>query len=83
MNKSKSLNKTNPIYGIVIVITLFSSIFFSCSNANKAVQNPNRFNKEIKKIASLPVPESDSLVVFTGSSSIRLWKDLEKRLQWI
>ena len=41
-------------------------------------QDPHRFNEEIEKFAELPVPEGEGLVIFTGSSSIRLWNNLDK-----
>jgi len=41
-------------------------------------QDPQRFDMEIKRFAELPVPEDEKLVIFTGSSSIRIWEDLGK-----
>ena len=41
-------------------------------------QDPHRFNEEIEKFAELPVPEGEGLVIYTGSSSIRLWNNLDK-----
>lgn len=39
-------------------------------------QDPMRFAKEVESITSNPLPFDDKVIVFTGSSSIRMWKDL-------
>jgi len=77
MNKSK--NKQLYRIAIIAIILIFISIsFFRCSSENSNDYDPHRFDEEIKKIAALPVPEGDGLVVFTGSSSIRMWEDIKK-----
>lgn len=58
-----------------LLMMLLLSIIF---NANLKAQDPHRFNEEIEKFAELPVPEGEGLVIFTGSSSIRLWNNLDK-----
>lgn len=39
-------------------------------------QNPNTFDQEIAKFSELSIPKNEEITVFTGSSSIRFWKDL-------
>lgn len=75
---------------ILITCIFLSTVFLSCKPSNKeadSTQNatlstdspdPHRFDKEIKKITTLPVPEGEGLTVFTGSSSIRMWDGIEK-----
>lgn len=41
-------------------------------------QDPNRFSSEIERILNISVPEDENVVVFTGSSSIRFWQQLDK-----
>jgi len=53
-------------------------ILLSIGCINLLGDNPHRFDLAIKKITKLPVPENEKLVIFTGSSSIRLWKNLQQ-----
>ena len=39
-------------------------------------QDPHRFDKEIDSLKQLSTPTGDNSAVFTGSSSMRLWKGL-------
>lgn len=41
-------------------------------------QDPHRFDEEISKFSTITTTEDDSTIVFTGSSSIRMWKTLDK-----
>ena len=52
--------------------------FLIITSANLNAQDSHRFDEEIKSITELTMPVGKDLAVFTGSSSIRLWKDLEK-----
>lgn len=46
--------------------------------ASMAAQNPHDFDKEIEKFNQISFTEGIDLTVFTGSSTIRLWKNLEE-----
>jgi lysophospholipase L1-like esterase len=56
-----------------ILLTLLIAIFTSKS---LSAQNPLRFDDEIKRISDLNIAQAEEVTVFTGSSSIRLWKGL-------
>ncbi|MDA9773821.1 GDSL-type esterase/lipase family protein [Saprospiraceae bacterium] len=43
---------------------------------NLSAQNPLRFEEEIKIISEISISQGEKVSVFTGSSSIRLWKGL-------
>jgi len=73
----KLSKKLNPYYLTIVVIILILSSLLLPTAVKWMVSSPHRFDSEIKKIAALPVPEGEGVVVFTGSSSIRLWKGLE------
>jgi len=45
---------------------------------NLPAQDPCRFDEEIKGFNELPVSGDKDLVVFTGSSSVRMWEFLDK-----
>ncbi|SNZ00292.1 SGNH/GDSL hydrolase family protein [Flagellimonas pacifica] len=65
------------IYGH-IVLFLLGFLFFSTSYGQEDLP----FSKEVKEIqvhADAIWDESEETIVFTGSSSIRLWKDLQDR----
>ena len=49
-----------------------------CISTNLMGQDAHRFDADIKKFTEIPVPKEAGLVVFTGSSSIRFWKNLKK-----
>ncbi|NQU88756.1 MAG: G-D-S-L family lipolytic protein [Mariniphaga sp.] len=62
---------------IIIRIGLIFSIFFIVLFAN--AQDPLRFKNEINQFGQIEVNTSDrdNIVVFTGSSSVRMWKDVQ------
>lgn len=41
-----------------------------------SAQDPHRFDADITKFAVIEIPQNQEIAVFTGSSSIRFWKDL-------
>ncbi len=50
---------------------------FSCENSSSDLDpDPHRFDQEIKRFAKMVIPEGEGVVVFTGSSSIRMWNNL-------
>ena len=52
--------------------------FIFCLSANLYAQDPLRFEKEIATLKTTDsLVEKKKLILFTGSSSIRLWKDLK------
>ena len=61
----------------LLLILLLSII----TNANLKAQDPHRFDEHIKRFNELSTPEGEDLSVFTGSSSIRKWKGLDKDCQ--
>ena len=52
-------------------------LFFIIPITSMFGQDPRRFDEDIQRFNSMPVPEVDKLVVFTGSSSIRFWKEAD------
>ncbi len=60
-----------------IKIVLFASFLFGILIAN--AQDPNRLKKDINELASKEYNFSNDkkLVVFAGSSSIKMWKDVQ------
>lgn len=50
-------------------------VLYGCLSLH--AQDPHRFDEDIQKFASIQVPTNQDIAVFTGSSSIRFWKDLE------
>jgi lysophospholipase L1-like esterase len=57
---------------------VFISILWTITYSNLIGQDPHYFDEEIQRFTELTVPETGDLVVFTGSSSIRLWEYLDK-----
>ncbi|MCB0706272.1 MAG: hypothetical protein KDC34_13220 [Saprospiraceae bacterium] len=58
-----------------LIFISFLSIIIS---ANLNGQDPHRFDEDIERFSELSAPEGAKLVIFTGSSSIRFWEDLDK-----
>ncbi len=58
----------NKLIGVVLILLFI--------HLNSNAQEPHRFDEEIKKITELPISSKEDLTIFTGSSSIRFWKDL-------
>ena len=58
-----------------LFITILLPIF--CAYMVKS-QNPLRFEEDIEKFFEIEISDNEDLVVFTGSSSIRFWEDLEQ-----
>ena len=56
-------------------------IFLSFSMLLTYAQDPHRFDKEIDSLKQLPIPNTENLAVFTGSSSVRLWKGIANDCQ--
>ena len=56
----------------------FILILLIIGNVHLKGQDPCRFEKEIATFNELPVPKGEGPVVFTGSSSVRLWEGLDK-----
>ena len=53
-------------------------LFFLIACSTLHGQTPGRFQKEVDSIVTLHKSfRKDNLILFTGSSSIRMWKDLE------
>src|SRR5687768_5575060 len=58
------------IFAVALVFATLPQALYS--------QNPERFQKEIDSIVALNQSvDRSNLILFTGSSSIRLWKDLK------
>ena len=59
-----------------LLAVLFVSLSMTISVKS---QDPLRFQEEIDKLASIEYPDlnNDSLLLFTGSSSIKMWKTLQ------
>ncbi|HTF21663.1 MAG TPA: GDSL-type esterase/lipase family protein, partial [Chryseolinea sp.] len=46
------------------------------ASGQTAVSGPERFRQEVTEILSRPLPSKEGIVLFTGSSSIRIWNDI-------
>jgi len=59
------------------LIIVFSWSFYAQENKeSEYLKQAESFSEEVAKIADLPVPTWDSgIIIFTGSSSVRLWGD--------
>ena len=59
------------------IIIVFSWSFYAQENKeSEYLKQTESFSEEVAKIADLPVPTWDSgIIIFTGSSSVRLWGD--------
>lgn len=57
--------------------SVFGSIFTFLLTLTVLGQNPQQFDQDIAKFNSLSVDNDSSLVVFTGSSSIRFWTEVD------
>ena len=59
------------------IIIVFSWSFYAQENKeSEYLKQADSFSEEVAKIADLPVPTWDSgIIIFTGSSSVRLWRD--------
>lgn len=59
---------------------LFAMMAYACVAVAQAqtqtVTGPERFRAEVTEILSRPVPFKEDVVLFTGSSSIRIWNDI-------
>lgn len=60
---------------IFLGLTVFAILFSSCNPVNKLVRNPEvaKWESEVRGLEALPVSESENTILFTGSSSVRLW----------
>lgn len=69
--------RSNP-YHLLKVIFITALFFTFLSPQLPAQESPEHFRKEVNEIiARTPVPDHEvPIYLFTGSSSIRLWKDL-------
>ena len=59
------------------IIIVFSWSFYAQENKeSEYLKQAESFSEEVAEIADLPVPTWDSgIIIFTGSSSVRLWGD--------
>jgi len=59
------------------ICIVFSSTLYAQENEEiEYLKQTESFSEEVAKIADLPVPTWDSgIIIFTGSSSVRLWGD--------
>lgn len=62
---------------IVISFIAICLLGFSCKTIDKAAPAPTRFASEMETIAKIPFEKNKNRIVFTGSSSIRFWKDIQ------
>lgn len=62
------MNMRLTIPGLVLVCFISTNFVFS--------QDPLRFQAEIERMITEPAPPPDKLIIFTGSSSVRMWKNL-------
>jgi len=55
---------------LLLILTMVS--------CNRLMKYPQRLNMEIKRFSDLSVPDDKKPIVFTGSSSIRMWENLDQ-----
>ena len=61
-----------------VKISFFSTLFFIAASTVLCAQDPQRFKKEVDSIVEHnQSANTANLILFTGSSSIRMWKDLK------
>lgn len=58
----------------LLIVLLLSSFIVQ----NIKGQDPHRFDADIERFNKLEISTAEDLVVFTGSSSIRFWKEADK-----
>ena len=60
----------------LLILLSVSFVFAQNDPENTYLKQAESFAKEVAKIADSPVPTWDSgIIIFTGSSSVRLWRD--------
>ncbi len=72
--------KNKPGLLLVFVLAL---IAVSCSPLHKLGKDPKvlAYEQEIQNLEALPVSDDPKTVLFAGSSSVRLWSDIETNMQ--
>ncbi|MCB0666260.1 MAG: hypothetical protein KDC80_10575, partial [Saprospiraceae bacterium] len=61
------------------IIKFFLTILITHCVFQLMAQDPLRFSKDIEEMKSEKLKSTDGLIIFTGSSSIRMWKDVAER----
>ena len=77
-----SLNSFNPLILLAFLWLVFPTCTATSQIANAVATNqpdPARFAPEIEKINKIRFDNSTDRIVFTGSSSIRFWLDVQER----
>jgi len=60
----------------LVILLSVSFVFAQNDSENTYLKQAESFAEEVAKIADSPVPTWDSgIIIFTGSSSVRLWRD--------
>ena len=60
----------------LVILLSFSFVFAQNDPESAYLKQAESFAEEVAKIADSPVPTWDSgIIIFTGSSSVRLWRD--------
>lgn len=62
---------------IPVVVTVCLALDAGSAGAQPD-SGPERFRSEVEEIVSRPLKSTEGIVLFTGSSSIRIWKDIDK-----
>jgi lysophospholipase L1-like esterase len=55
----------------IVILFLVAFVF------RTEAQDPLRFEKEVEKVTSVAPTNKKDIIVFTGSSTIRMWKDIQ------
>lgn len=53
------------------------ALLISAQLLAQSASGPERFRREVEEIVAKPIRSADHIVLFTGSSSIRIWKDID------
>ncbi len=72
--KQLNLSRFSFIPEIIIVV-----LVFKLSTGSLYGQDPLRFADQVAEIKDRQIDSKNPLIIFTGSSSIRMWTDLEDR----
>jgi len=75
----KSLNLFALAFLFIVLPACKATSQAGNTSADPGAPDPTRFAKGIERISKIEFDESQARIVFTGSSSIRFWQDMQER----